>query len=478
MKFLAILASHAARAALAPSTVSSSELLKHESSKRESSKPELLTYKAVQPKQSVVVKIKPVRLLLAMTIAASAIGMTISTAQAQTLAESIALAKNYQSERRMAGLQVEDQIAQLAQIRAQYGLKLNATAEVGAGYITTEKNALFPEPGKRFPTTVAVQFNYPLYTAGREQLSIQAAQTGIDAAQANVSYADAQAALAAISLHAAITRDLALIQLEQDNQRALDQAARDTGLRLKAGEVTKTDLAQANARQAQGIASQSRAEASLAVDRSRYVQLTGQAPQALEPLQQLGSMPSLEQALSLAEQTPLLENARLQLKAAQQQLELSRRESYPTIQLAGRANTQDDSDFSTSRIGAYGVSLQASLPILDGGTRKAEILRAQSRLSMAQEQLEANRRQLQQALTANYAMLQTSQQQYPALVQARDAAQLALQTIRRELELGTRTTYDLLTAEQALLDANTQLILNQEDQALNAYQILAQINQL
>lgn len=399
-------------------------------------------------------------------------------AHAQTLQESIALARDYQSERRLAGLQVEDQAAQLAQIRAQYGFKLSANAEIGAGYISTEKNALFPEEGKRFPQTVGVQFNYPLYTAGRQQLAIQAAQTGIEAAQANVSYIDTQAALAAINLHAAITRDLALIQLEQDNQRSLDQAAHDAGLRLKAGEVTKTDLAQANARQAQGVASQSRAEASLQIDQSRYVQLTGQRPQNLEPLNQVPTVPALTEALALGESTPLIENARLQLKAAQQQLELSHRESYPSIQLAGRANTQDDSDFSTSRLGAYGVSLQASLPILDGGIRKAEVLRSQSRVAMAQEQLDSSRRQLQQRLTENYAMLQTSQNQYPALIKARDAAQLALQTIRRELELGTRTTYDLLTAEQALLDANTQIILNQEDQALNAYQILAQLNHL
>ncbi|WP_026470483.1 TolC family protein [Alkanindiges illinoisensis] len=397
---------------------------------------------------------------------------------AQTLQESIALAKNYQSERRLAGLQVQDQAAQLAQIRAQYGFKLSANAEIGAGYITTEKNALFPEEGKRFPQTVGMQFSYPLYTAGRQQLAVQAAQTSIEAAEANVGYVDTQAALAAISLHAAITRDLALIQLEQDNQRSLDQAARDAGLRLKAGEVTKTDLAQANARQAQGAASQSRAEATLLVDQSRYVQLTGQSPQNLEPLQQVSTVPSLTDALTMIESTPLIENARLQLKAAQQQLELSHRESYPSIQLAGRANTQDDSDFSTSRLGAYGVSLQASLPILDGGTRKAEVLRSQARVAIAQEQLDSNRRQLQQRLTENYAMLQTSQNQYPALIKARDAAQLALQTIRRELELGTRTTYDLLTAEQTLLDANTQLILNQEDQALNAYQILAQLNRL
>ncbi len=401
-----------------------------------------------------------------------------SASYAQTLAQSIELAKNYQFERRMAGLQIEDQIAQLAQIRAQYGLKLTANAELGAGYISTEKNALFPEEGKRFPQTVGVQFSYPLYTAGRQQLAVLAAQTGIDAAQANVAYVDSQAALAAISLHAAITRDLALIQLEQDNQRALNQAARDASLRLKAGEVTKTDLAQANARQAQGTAKQSRASANLQIDQSRYVQLTGQVPQQLEPLQRIPNVPEITDATSLIEQTALVETARLQLKAAQQQLELSHRESYPTVQLAGRANTQKDSDFSTSRLGAYGVSLQASLPILDGGTRKAEVLRAQSRVAIAQEQLDNTRRQLQQRLTENYALLETSQKQYPALITARDAAQLALQTIRRELELGTRTTYDLLTAEQVLLDANTQLILNQEDQALNAYQILAQLNQL
>lgn len=400
------------------------------------------------------------------------------TAHAQTLAESIALAKNYQSERRLAGLQVDDQIAQLAQIRAQYGARLTANAELGVGYITTEKNALFPEEGKRFPQTVGLQFTYPLYTAGRQQLAINAAQTGIEAAQANVSYADTQAALAAINLHAAITRDLALIQLEQDSQKSLNQAARDAGLRLKAGEVTKTDVAQADARQAQGIASQSQATANLQIDESRYIQITGVNPQQLQPLDHAPQVPDQSTALELLENTPLLENARLQIKAAQQQLELSHRQNYPTVQLAARANTQDDSDFSTSRLGAYGVSLQASLPILDGGSRRAEILRAQSRLALAQEQLDSNRKQLTQRLRQNYALLSTSQNQYPALIKARDAAQLALQTIRRELELGTRTTYDLLTAEQTLLNANTQLILNQEDQALNAYQILAQLNQI
>lgn len=412
----------------------------------------------------------------------SALGLSslfslVQQVQAQTLAETIQLARDYQSERRLAGLQIDDQVAQLAQIRAQYGAKLTGSVEFGAGYIDTEQGALFPEQGNRFPQTYALQFSYPLYTGGRKQLAVDAVNTSIEAAKANLDYVDSQTVLAAVSLHAAISRDLALIQLEKDSQRALDQAARDAALRLKAGEVTKTDLAQATARQSQGNASQSRAAANLQIDQSKYLQLTGQNAGQLEVLH-VPQVPDSSAASQLLEQTPALQNARLQLKAAQQQVELSQHNNYPSLQLAAHANDQKGSDFSRQAIGSYGVSLQASMPLLDGGIRKADVARAQSRVAIVQEQLDSLRQQLQQGLTQNYATLQASKAEYAALVSARDAAQLALQTIQRELQLGTRTTYDLLTAERDLLDANTQIVLNQEQQSLSAYQILATLNQL
>lgn len=416
-----------------------------------------------------------IRHILAFSLALMALS---SQAHAQTLAETITLAKDYQSERRLAGLQIDDQIAQLSQIRAQYGAKLTGSVELGAGYIDTEQGALFPEQGKRLPQTYALQFSYPLYTGGRKQLAVDAANSSIEAAKANLAYVDSQTVLAAISLHAAISRDLALIELEKDSQRVLDRASHDAGVRLKAGEVTKTDLAQANARQAQGLASQSRALANLQIDQSKYLQLTGQPASQLELLSvpQVPADPAI--AAQQLEQTPALQNARLQLKAAQQQVELSQHGNYPSLQLAAHANNQKDSDFSRQTIGAYGVSLQASMPLLDGGVRKADVARAQSKVAIAQEQLDNLRRQLQQSLSQNYATLHASKAEYTALLTARDAAQLALQTIQRELELGTRTTYDLLTAERDLLDANTQLVLNKEQQSLSAYQILATLNQL
>lgn len=397
--------------------------------------------------------------------------------QAQTLSETIVLAQHYQSEQRLAGLKVEDQLAQLLQIRAKYNPTLSAGASVGQMYLDLG-NSKLPIPKSHFTQDVGVQFNYPLYTAGRKQLAIAAAETGVSTAKASQQNIDQQTILAAVSIHAAITRDQALIQLEQDTQHVLDQAQHDAAQRLKAGEVTKTDLAQATARQAQGIANQQRAAANLQIDQARYLQLTGQQPQNIEPIRNIPPVPAeLNTAYQLLEQTPQLAEARLQVQAATQQLDLNKRESYPTVELSGRALAMHDQNMSNN-IGFYNVGLQANLPILDGGMRHADMLRAQTGVAIAEEKLESLRRQKQKDLAENYATLQADKAQYNALVQARDAAKLALETIQRELQLGTRTTYDLLNAQRDLLDASTQLILNQEEQALNAYQILVDTNQL
>lgn len=399
--------------------------------------------------------------------------------QAQTLNETIALAQKYQSEQRLAGLQVEDQQAQLEQIRAKYNPTLSATASVGEMYLDLGKTGqALHIPKKHFTQNGGLQFDYPLYTGGRKQLSIDAAQDGIDAAEANVQDINNQTILTAVSMHAAITRDTALIQLQQDEQRALDQAQRDTALRLKAGEVTKTDLAQATARQAQGTAAIQRAQANLQIDQAKYFQLTGQQAKDIEPINNIPSVPAdLNNAYQLLEQTPALAQARLQVKAAEKQLSLNEHEAYPSLKVTGGTTNMHDQDMS-SNIGYYHVALQANLPIFDGGVRKADVMKAKSGVNIATEKLESLRRQKQKSLATSYATLQADQAQYQALIQARDAAQLAQDTIKRELDLGTRTTYDLLNAQRDLLDAKTQIVLNQEEQALSAYQILVDTNQL
>jgi outer membrane protein len=411
------------------------------------------------------------------TLRCTALGLVLishsATSSAQTLAETVQLALAHQSDVRLAGLQVDARQANYALATAQTGWRLDAQTELGLGQVETG-GAIFPESGSRQLQSFGLQLSKPLYTAGREQLGIEIAQTNIASAEAAQLNTQMQTRLQAISIHSALSRDLAIIALEQDSQQSLDRALSDANKRFKAGEVTRTDVAQARARQALGVASQSRAQADWVIAQSRYRQLTGVEPVDIPlALPKPSLQPDLDTLLAAIARSPALQAARQSVTAAEQQLRLTGLQLKPTVQLTGHAVSQKDTDFSRNRIDSYGVSLQASWPLLDGGINQAERQRALAQLSIAQAQYDSIQQQLEQKLREDYAQLTTSRDQEAALIQARDAAELALNTIRRELELGTRTTFDLLTAERDLLDTRTQLVLNQEEQSVRGYQVLA-----
>ncbi len=407
-----------------------------------------------------------------MSVSLALMGALPAVSQAQTLEQTVGLALQQQMDVRLAGLQVQSQQAQLEQITAQKGWKLNAMAELGVGYVQVAKGALFPKEGNRVPQTLGLQWSYPIYTAGRTELAQEAARAGILAAESQQQAVADQTRFAAVSVHSALVRDQAIRQLEKQSQQTLDRAARDAGKRLKAGEVTKTDLAQAEARQAQGLASQSQAEANLALDKIRYQQLTGQSLVAIpERLPAPPVPPALNAALDQLENTPVLEALRQQVRASEQQYAIAQRGLKPSVQFTGSLNTQKGSVFSTDRLSNYGVSLQASVPILDGGSNRAEQQRAAVDVDIAKTRLEQTRQQLREQLQRSYTSLTLSRQQQPALIESERAAELAANTIEKELELGTRTTFDLLTAQRDLLAARTQRVLNQEEQLIRSYQV-------
>lgn len=394
-------------------------------------------------------------------------------AQSQTLQDTLQLALAHHADARLATLNIQAQQAERAYAQAQTGWQLAATGEVGLGRIDTG-GAVFPVEGGRQLKSFGLQLSKPLYTAGRDDTRIAIADASIAQAEANQRQTNMQVRLLVIAIHSALSRDKAIIQLEQDTQAALDRAVSDANKRLKAGEVTRTDVAQAQARQALGVASQSRAQAALLIDQARYQALTGAEPVDIPTLlPTLTDMPSLDTLINALEQSPALDAARQAVEVAKRHVHLTTLGLKPSVQLTGHAVNQQDTDFSRDRIQSYGLSVQANWPLLDGGSNSAEQQRAYAQLALAEAKLDATRDQQLQNLRTDYAQWRTSQDQEPALRQAKDAAELALNTIRRELELGTRTTYDLLTAERDLLDARTQCVLNQEEQAVRGYQVLA-----
>lgn len=403
----------------------------------------------------------------------------MSPLRAQTLSETINLALQYQSSLKTSALQVLDQQAAVRQAQAKEGFKLDLNASVGRTRVDTPAGSLFPEAGTNNMGMVGLQASYPLYTAGRKEVGISVAEAELAATESNLTDAQMRTRLAAIETYSALVRDQALLNLASHTQVSLNRALSDAQKRLKVGEVTKTDVAQAAAQQAQGMANQTRAMAALTIDQARYRQLTGVEPINISNTLTSPPVPnSLDLALSQIPTTPAIETAKQQLKAAEQQLELSKLELRPTVVIESFAMQQQNQNFINSRIGNYGVNLKATIPLLDGGVSHANRQLEQVQVDLAREKVNGLQENLEQRVRQDYAQLTSSQMQVSALDQTIIAAQLALDTIRREIELGTRTTFDLLSAERTLQDAQTQKILNQQDQVVAAYQLLADTGRL
>lgn len=421
----------------------------------------------------------PSRQSLSVFTLAAATALTILPAHAQTLAETVDLALRNQSSLKIGELQVLDQQAALQQAQARDGLTVALAGSGGRGHIDTPANVVFPQAGTNTMGMVSIEANYPIYTAGRKEVGIAVAQAGLAAAESSVLDAQIQTRFTAIAIYCAIVRDQALLALARDTQQSLDRAVSDAQKRLKVGEVTKTDVAQASAQQAQGLATQTRATSALIIDQARYRQLTGVDPVDLPTVLRPPAVPSsVQQALSQMPTTPALEAARQQLAQAEQQLALTKLELSPTVSIQTYASEQRNENFINTQIGNYGINLKASIPLLDGGINRANRQRAQVQVDLARERISGLSQGLEQRIRQDYAQYSASQQQVAALDQTIVAAQLALDTIRREIELGTRTTFDLLTAQRTLQDAQTQKILNQQDQIIAAYQLLADTGQL
>ena len=122
---------------------------------------------------------------------------------------------------------------------------------------------------------------------------------------------------------------------------------------------------------------------------------------------------------------------------------------------------------------AYGVRVTA--PIFLGGLRLSRVREARAinsadrrRITVAERQVDARVTIGWQRLTAARANIVSSQTQVRANA-------LALDGVRREAEVGVRTTLDVLDAEQEYLDAQVALANAERDARATTYELLASI---
>jgi outer membrane protein len=324
----------------------------------------------------------------------------------------------------------------------------------------------------------------PVFSGGAVRNSVRAAETRVQGGQASLRGTEAALFTEVVAAYNDVLRDEAVVGLNTQNVRVLETNLAATRDRFQVGDLTRTDVAQSEARLSLARAQLQSAEATLIASRENYVRLVGTPPGTLEPPPPLPAMPAAaDEAVTVAlAQNPQLLAAQRERDATAFDIRVARAARLPQV---GITTGADYTNYlgtlgSGSQLGQPGqsgvagsVGLALSLPIFQGGRPAAQVRQAQALRSQALENATAAERQVIADTRAAFAIWRSSQQVILSAEQAVSANRLSLEGVRAENSVGNRTILDILNAEQELLNSQVTLVTAQRDSYVAGFQLLA-----
>jgi outer membrane protein len=412
------------------------------------------------------------RKLISGTIVAA---LMASAAGADTLRE--ALVSTYQTNPTLTGqrqiLQATD--ATVAIARAAGRPQISGTA--GINRDLTRSGIL--ETGGHGPTLSAgVDLSYPLFSGGAVKNSIRAAKTRVEAGQATLLAVEGDVFTQAVGAYMDVMRDRAIVELNQNNVKVLETNLHATQDRFQIGDLTRTDVAQSEARLQLGRSQLANSQGRLAGSEATYREVIGHAPGQLAPPPPLPPLPATaEEAvrIALANNPDLIAISRSAI-AAGYDVNVARAGRLPTLSAVGSGTYVNELGGTIAGVPSTGgqtsIGLAARVPIFQGGLPAARIRQAQAQQGAVLEQVVGTERAVVQAARAAFATYEAAQKAIQAQTVAVQANELALEGNRAEQSVGTRTIIEVLNAEQELLNSQVLLVTAKRDAYVAGFQLL------
>lgn len=340
----------------------------------------------------------------------------------------------------------------------------------------------FTAPARQ--VTSSINLNVPVYSGGRVRNAINAAKIRVGAGQADLRGTESSIFSQTVAAYMDVIRDNALVELNQTQVRVLAVNLEATSDRFQIGDLTRTDVAQSQARLAVALSDLQTAQSNLIRSKEVYIQLVGSVPNDLAappPLPGLPETPTMAVAIAL-ENNPDLIAAAERIEAAEYDVKAARGTRKPTVAAFAQGayanflgtlggNIPGVNFIQEQSNAQVGVSL--NVPIYQGGRPGAQIRQAQARSGVAIEQQIAVERDIVAQTRAAYASWQASLQVIESSEEAVKANALSLEGVRAENSVGNRTILDILNAEQELLNSQVQLVVARRNAYVAGFTLLA-----
>lgn len=414
---------------------------------------------------------------------ASASMLSPLQASAETIFGALSKAYQYNSQLNSAraGVRVTDEGVAIA----KSGYRPTVAGSASIDYSNTRRGA-----GSTQLTTgnFGVQINQTLFDGFQTRNNVAAAEAQVRASNESLRNTEQNILFNAASAYMDVIRDRQIAALTEQNLKAITEQVRAARSRLEVGEGTRTDVAQAEASRSEAVAKLSAARAQALASAATYRQIVGDDPGKLKGASPVAKLlpRSLNSAIAMAasEHPAILATEHL-VDAAAFSVKSAEGAMLPGVTAsAGISRDYRNTGGFGSPGASDGYSTSASIgatltiPIYTGGRADAQVRQKKESLGQARIEVDVSRDQVRQAVTSAWTQYTAAQESVDANRALISAAQLALNGVVEERNVGQRTTLDVLNAQNDVITAQINLASAEHDVVVASYGILLGIGHL
>jgi outer membrane protein len=365
--------------------------------------------------------------------------------------------------------------------RAKSGYRPTVTGNADITYQHSRTRPAALNDGDNTSKGYGVSATQPVFSGFRTVNSVKAAEATVRAGRETLRSVEQSVLLEAVTAYMDVVRDQAIVRLRENNVSVLTREFRATQDRFAVGEVTRTDVAQAEARRAGSVSALDLARANLKTSRATYERVVGHPPSNLqEPSPNNRRLPSsLNEAISIgSKESPEVVSSLYAEQAARFNVEVIWGELLPTVQLEADYNKRHDPTRFVNENEQTSVTGRLIVPFYEGGEVHARVRQAKHTHVSRLQEIEQARTENQAQVVSTWSQLLAARAQLESDQVQVTASRTALTGVREEERVGQRTLLDVLNAEQELLNGEVQLATTRRNLVVASYTVLSSVGRM
>ncbi|MBV9736077.1 MAG: TolC family outer membrane protein [Acidisphaera sp.] len=362
------------------------------------------------------------------------------------------------------------------------GWRPTVVLQAAPGYAvgTIQQTGSPSQNNQRDILTLEATLTQPIYRGGKTKAQTSQAENSVMAERARLIANEQQVFSDTINAYVTVIEDQQLLALAVNNVQVLAKQLQATNDRFRVGEITRTDVAQAEAALAGAQAQRDTAEGNLQTARAMFRQQVGVLPdQLLEPQPLALPIRTAQDANQLASvNNPNVVAALFDDAAQKDAIDVQYAALMPTVSVVTTGFQENNTTLVHSRENGGEVTANITVPLFQGGSEYAAVRQARQTEQQSRKTLDAARRAAVQLATSSWETLIAARATVDSTRAQIRANEIALEGVEREALVGSRTTLDVLNAEQALLSSRVTLVQNLAALVNASYQVAAAIGRL